>query len=52
MKLLEKNNDLYKNGKITKSGYIVMTIASIFGLCCFLLGRSLYGKAKKDAGTI
>jgi hypothetical protein len=52
MKLLGKNNDLYRNGKITKSGYIVIAIASIFGLCCFLLCRLLYRKAKKDTVTI
>lgn len=45
MKLLGKNNDLYKDGKTTKSGYIVLIVSSIFGLCCFLIGRSLYAKA-------
>lgn len=49
MKLLCENNDLYKDGKITKSGYIVMILSSIFGLCCFLIGRSLYGEAIKSA---
>lgn len=49
MKLLGKNNDLYKNGKITKSGYIVMIVSSILGLGCFLIGRSLYAKAIQHA---
>lgn len=47
MKLLGKNNDLYKDGKITKIGYGVMIISSFFGPCCFLVGRSIYKKAKK-----
>lgn len=51
MKLLGPNNDLYKEGKITKSGYGVMAISSIFGFCCFLMGRSLYGKALKKKAS-
>ncbi len=47
MKLLEKKNDLYKDGRITKEGYTVMTISSVFSFCCFLVGRSLYGKTLK-----
>lgn len=46
MKLLGKNNDLYRDGKVTKAGYGVMTVALILGLCCILVGRSLYGYAK------
>lgn len=49
MKLLGKNNDLYKDSKITKSGYIVMIISSILGLYCFLIGRSLCEKATQYA---
>ena len=45
IKLLGPGNDLYtETGKITKTGYMVMAISSAFGLFCFLLGRSLYGK--------
>lgn len=49
MKLLGKNNELYKDGKITAKGYHVMTISTIFGFCCFLVGRSLYENAVKRA---
>ncbi len=48
MKLLGKNNDLRtESGTITKTGYLVMLISSVFGLCVFLLGRKLYGKAQE-----
>lgn len=49
MKILGKNNDLYKDGKITKNGYIVLMVSSILGLGCFLIGRSLYAKAIQHA---
>lgn len=39
MKLLGKNNDLWKNNKITKAGYSVMAISSIIGFICFLAGK-------------
>ncbi len=46
IKLLGKNNDLRtEDGKITKWGYLVMLISSVFGFACFLVGRSFYGKA-------
>ena len=46
MKIFGKNNDLRtEEGKITKSGYIVMVLSSLFGLCVFLTGRYLYGKS-------
>lgn len=46
IKLLGPNNDLRtEDGVITKRGYLVMFISAVFGLCCFLIGRSLYGKA-------
>ena len=45
IKLLGPGNDLYtEDGKITKTGYIVMAVSSVFGFFCFLLGRFLYGK--------
>lgn len=48
MKLLGKNNDLYKDGRITKTGYFVMTVSSIFGFCCFLVGCSLYIRKARE----
>lgn len=50
IKLLGKDNDLRtKDGAITRKGYFVMIISAIFGLCIFLLGRYLYGRAlQKD----
>ena len=45
IRLLGPGNDLYtESGKITRTGYIVMAVSSIFGLLCFFIGRSLYGK--------
>ena len=45
IKLLGKGNDLRtEDGKITRQGYLVMLIFSVFGFGCFLVGRSLYGK--------
>ena len=45
VKLFGKNNDLRtEEGKITKTGYVVMTLSSVFGLCVFLTGRYIYGK--------
>ena len=44
-----KNNDLRaEEGVITKTGYIVMLLSSVFGLCVFLTGRYLYGKSLKE----
>ena len=44
-----KNNDLRTEvGVITKTGYAVMMLSSVFGLCVFLTGRFLYGKALKE----
>ena len=46
VKLFGKNNDLRtEEGKITKTGYVVMTLSAFFGLCVFLTGRSVYGKS-------
>lgn len=45
IKLLGPGNDLYtETGKITKTGYFVMAVSSAFGLLCFFIGRSVYGK--------
>ena len=45
IKLLGKGNDLYtEDGKITKAGYAVMLISTLFGLCVFLTGRCIYGR--------
>ena len=36
IQLLGPGNDLYtEDGKITKTGYVVMLISSVFGLLCF-----------------
>ena len=49
IKLLGKGNDLYtESGRITKSGYIVLVISTIFGLACFLPGRENYGRILKN----
>ncbi len=49
MKLLGKNNDLRtEEGKITKTGYAVMMLSTVFGLCVFLTGRYLYGKSLQE----
>ncbi len=45
LKLLGPDNDLYRSGKITKWGWIVMLISSVFGFCIFLAGRKAYGRA-------
>ena len=48
IKFFGKNNDLRtEEGKITKTGYAVMTLSSVFGLCVVLTGRALYGKSLK-----
>jgi len=49
IKLLGKNNDLRtEEGKITKAGYAVMMLSTVFGLCVFLTGRYLYGKSLRE----
>ena len=46
IQLLGPGNDLYtEDGKITKTGYVVMLISSVFGLLCFLTGRAIAAKA-------
>ena len=45
IKLLGPDNDLRsEDGRITKWGYLVAVLSTIFGLACFLTGRLLYGK--------
>ena len=45
IRLLGPGNDLYtENGEITKTGYFVMGVSSVFGLVCVFIGRSVYGK--------
>ena len=49
VKFLGKNNDLRtEEGKITKLGYVVMILSTIFGLCVFLTGRYMYGKSLQE----
>lgn len=49
IRLLGKNNDLRtEEGKITKTGYAVMILSSVFGLGLFLTGRYIYGKKLKE----
>ena len=48
IKFFGKNNDLRtEEGRITKTGYVVMALSSVFGLCVFLMGRTIYGKSLK-----
>lgn len=52
IQLLGPGNDLYtENGEITKTGYVVMAVSSAFGLLCFFIGRSLYGKLLQRKGS-
>ncbi len=45
IKLLGKNNDLRtEDGVITKWGYLVAVLSTIFGVALFLTGRQIYGK--------
>ena len=49
IKFFGKNNDLRtEEGKITKTGYAVMLVSSVFGMCVFLVGRYLYGKSLQN----
>ena len=48
IKFFGQNNDLRtEEGKITKIGYVVMALSAVFGLCVFLMGRTIYGKSLK-----
>ncbi|MCR4887845.1 MAG: hypothetical protein K5979_01520 [Ruminococcus sp.] len=45
IKFFGKNNDLRtEEGQITKTGYAVMAVSTLFGLVVFLIGRYFYGK--------
>ena len=45
IKLSGPNNDLRtEDGVITKLGYLVAIISTVFGIICFLIGRAIYGK--------
>ena len=47
IKLLGPDNDLRtEDGVITKWGYLVAIASTVFGVCCFLIGRKIYGKLK------
>ena len=47
-----KNNDLRtEEGKITKTGYAVMLLSTVFGLCAVLTGKHCYGQALKNRRT-
>ena len=49
IKFFGKNNDLRtEEGKITKSGYAIMVLSTVFGLCVFLTGRFFYGKSLQE----
>ncbi len=49
IKFFGKNNDLRtEEGKITKTGYAVMALSTVLGLCVLLSGRYLYGKSLQE----
>ena len=46
IKFFGKNNDLRtEEGKITKTGYAVIMLSTVFGLCVFFSGRKIYPKS-------
>ena len=48
IKLLGRNNGLRtEEGEITRIGYAVMMLSTVFGLCVFLTGRYMYGKSQE-----
>ena len=48
IKFFGKNNDLRtEEGKLTKTGFAVMALSSVFWFCVFLMGRTIYGKSLK-----
>ena len=52
IKFFGKNNDLRtEEGTITKIGYTVMALSSVFGLSVFLTGRYIYGKSLQKKQT-
>ena len=49
IKLFGKNNDLRtEEGRITKTGYVVMMLSTVFGMGVFLTGRYFYGKSLQE----
>ena len=49
IKFFGQNNDLRtEDGKITRTGYAVMALSSVFGFCVFLMGRTIYGKLMQE----
>jgi hypothetical protein len=41
-----KNNDLRtEEGQITKTGYAVMMLSTVFGMCVLLIGSYFYRKS-------
>ena len=49
IKFFGKNNDSRtEEGKITKTGFVVMVLSTVFGLCVFLIGRYFYGKSLQE----
>ena len=47
--LFGKNNDLMmEEGKISETGYAVMLISTVFGLCVFLTGWYIFGKSLQE----
>ena len=53
IKFFGKNNDLRtEEGRIAKTGYVVMALPSVFGLCVFLTGRTICGKPLKRSRQI
>ena len=49
IKLFGESDDLRtEDGVITKYGYIVMAISTVFGIFVFLTGRKMYMKAHEE----
>ncbi|MBR6905479.1 MAG: hypothetical protein IKN33_00770 [Selenomonadaceae bacterium] len=47
--ILWKKYDLRtEEGAITKTGYAILLLSTVFGLCVFLTGRHFYGQALKN----
>jgi len=48
IKFFGKNNDLRtEEGKITKTGYAVMFLSTLFGLSVLLIGRTIYTRLRQ-----
>ena len=49
IKFFGKNNDLRtEEGEITKTGYVVMMLSTVFGICVFMAGRYFYGMTLQE----